>query len=89
MKCLRLIAACGRTRRRAHIYHALKLLDGGAEIDRAIKHLIDSTDFWNIRSTRLAPIIAYLQHTTAGREHWALYQDHLAALAIGVENARG
>jgi putative DNA methylase len=72
-----------------HIYHALKLLDGGAEIDRAIKHLIDSTDFWNIRSTRLAPIIAYLQHTTAGREHWASYQDRLAALAIGVENARG
>ena len=72
-----------------HIYHALKLLAGGAEIDRAVKHLVDTTDFWNTRSTRLAPIIAYLQETTAGLEHWAPYQDHLAALAIGVENARG
>ena len=72
-----------------HIYHALKLLLGGAEIDRAVKHLIDTTDFWNTRSTRLAPIIAYLQETTAGLEHWAPYEDHLAALAIGVENARG
>lgn len=72
-----------------HIYHALKLLAGGAEIDRAVKHLVDTTDFWNTRSTRLAPIIAYLQETTAGLEHWASYEDHLAALVIGVENARG
>lgn len=72
-----------------HIYHALKLLAGGAEVDRAVKHLIDTTDFWNTRSTRLAPIIAYLQEITAGLEPWAPYQDHLAALAIGVENARG
>jgi adenine-specific DNA methylase len=72
-----------------HIYHALKLLAGGAEVDRAVKHLIDTTDFWNMRSTRLAPIIAYLHEITAGLEHWAPYEDHLAALAIGVENARG
>lgn len=72
-----------------HIYHALKLLAGGAEVDRAVKHLIDTTDFWNTRSTRLAPIIAYLQEITAGLDHWAPYEDHLAALAIGVENARG
>jgi len=72
-----------------HIYHALKLLAGGAEVDRAVKHLIDTTDFWNTRSTRLLPIIAYLQQTTAGLSHWTPYQDHLAALTIGVENARG
>jgi putative DNA methylase len=72
-----------------HVYHALKLLTGGAEIDRAVKHLIDTTDFWNIRSTRLAAIIGYLQESTLGLEHWHSYQDHLAALAIGVENARG
>lgn len=72
-----------------HIYAALKLLAGGAEIDRAVKHLIDTTDFWNTRSTRLAPIIAYLRDTTAELQHWTKYQDHLAALAIGVENARG
>jgi putative DNA methylase len=72
-----------------HIYHALKLLAGGAEIDRAVKHLIDTTDFWNTRSTRMAPIIAYLKQTTASLPHWSKYQDDLAALAIGVENARG
>ena len=72
-----------------HIYHALKLLAGGAEVDRAVKHLIDTTDFWNTRSTRLAPIITYLQEITANLEQWATYEDHLAALAIGVENARG
>ena len=72
-----------------HIYHSLKLLVGGADVDRAVKHLIDTTDFWNMRSTRLAPIIAYLQEISGGLEHWAPYQDHLAALAIGVENARG
>lgn len=72
-----------------HIYHALKLLAGGAEIDRAVKHLVDTTDFWNTRSTRLVPIIAYLQETTAELDHWAEYRDYLAALAIGVENARG
>jgi putative DNA methylase len=72
-----------------HVYHALRLLAGGAEVDRAVKHLIDTTDFWNTRSTRLAPIISYLQEITASLEHWTPYQDHLAALAIGVENARG
>jgi len=28
-----------------------------------LKHLIDTTDFWNTRSTRLVPIIAYLRAT--------------------------
>jgi len=70
------------------IYHALKLLESGAESDRAIKHLVDSTDFWNTRSTRLAPIINYLKHTTAPLKYWEPYQNHLATLTIGVENAR-
>jgi putative DNA methylase len=72
-----------------HIYHALKLLAGGAEIDRAVKYLIDATDFWNTRSTRLLPIISYLQEIIGGLEHWDVYQIHLISLAIGVENARG
>lgn len=71
-----------------HIYHALGLLQAGADSDRAIKHLIDATDFWNTRSTRLSPIIAYLRETTAERQDWAPYHQHLTTLAIGVENAR-
>ena len=69
-----------------HVYHALKLLHGGADIDRAVKHLVDSTDFWNIRTTRLAVILAYLRETTAHVPHWDPYKDPLITLEIGVEN---
>ena len=72
-----------------HIYHALKLLQEGSDVERAVKHLVDSTDFWNLRTTRLAAILAYLKETTAHVPHWALYQDALTQLAIGVEHHRG
>lgn len=72
-----------------HIYHALKLLADGADVERAVKHLVDSTDFWNLRTTRLAAILGYLQEVTAHNAHWAGYQDALAQLAIGVEHYRG
>ena len=71
-----------------HIYHALSLLQSGADSDRAIKHLIDTTDFWNTRSTRLAPIINYVRETTGEHKDWDPYRSHLTTLAIGVENAR-
>lgn len=70
-----------------HIYHSLKLLQQeGADMDRAVKHLVDCTDFWNLRTGRLAVILAYLREITAGNEHWNEYQNHLSSLAIGVEN---
>lgn len=72
-----------------HIYHALKLLADGADAERAVKHLVDSTDFWNLRTTRLAVVLAYLQEMTAQLSHWAVYKDALAQLAIGVEHHRG
>lgn len=72
-----------------HIYHALKLLADGADVERAVKHLVDSTDFWNIRTTRLAAILAYLREVTEANPHWEPYQDLLAQLAIGVEHYRG
>lgn len=72
-----------------HIYYALKLLAEGADAERAVKHLVDSTDFWNLRTTRLAAILGYLQETTAHLSHWAPYQDALTQLAIGVEHHRG
>lgn len=71
-----------------HLYHSLKLLAEGADMDRAVKHLVDSTDFWNIRTGRLAVILAYLLEVTAFNDHWKEYQGHLASLAIGVENWR-
>ena len=72
-----------------HIYHALKLLADGADAERAVKHLVDSTDFWNLRTTRLAVVLAYLEEMTAQLPHWAVYKDALAQLAIGVEHHRG
>ena len=50
-----------------HIYHALKLLAEGADMDRAVKHLVDSTDFWNLRTSRLAVILSL-----PARDHRAL-----------------
>lgn len=72
-----------------HVYHALKLLHDGGEVERAVKHLVDSTDFWNLRATRLAAILGYLREVTMHNPHWADYQDALAQLAIGVEHYRG
>ncbi len=71
-----------------HIYHALKLLADGAEAERAVKHLVDSTDFWNLRTTRLSAILGYLQEVTAHNPHWVAYQALIAQLAIGVEHYR-
>ncbi len=67
----------------------MKLLHGGADVERAVKHLVDCTDFWNLKATRLAVILAYLQETTAHVPHWAAYKDALTQLAIGVEHHRG
>jgi len=72
-----------------HIYHGLSLLRTGATMDRAIKHLADTTDFWNIRSTRLIPILSYLREITARLSHWQIYQDHLEALQLAVEHWKG
>ena len=61
----------------------------GATMDRAIKHLADATDFWNIRNTRLIPILSYLREITARFPHWQSYQDHFEALQLAVEHWKG
>ncbi len=53
-----------------------------------MKHLVDSTDFWNLRTTRLAAILGYLREVTAYNAHWTEYQDALEKLTIGVEHYR-
>jgi len=57
-------------------------------VERAGKHLVDSTDFWNLRTTRLTAILAYLQEMTAQLPYWAVYQEPIGQLAIGVEHHR-
>jgi hypothetical protein len=63
-----------------HIYHALKLLAGGADVERAVKHLVDSIDFWNIRTTRLPSILGSLREVTEHNPHWEPYHvEHYCA----------
>ena len=70
-----------------HLYHALRLLQDGADVERAMKHVVDTTDFQNIRP-RLIVILAYLRSVTAYVSHWKDYRDSLESLAIGIENYR-
>jgi putative DNA methylase len=72
-----------------HIYHGLKLLQAGADVDRAAKHLADCTDFQNLRGNRLLAILSYLQEITGSNPHWDAYRNALEQLAIGVEHYRG
>jgi hypothetical protein len=71
------------------VYHGLKLLQAGADVDRAAKHLADCTDFQNLRGNRLAAILSYLQEITATNPHWDAYRNALEQLAIAVEHYRG
>ena len=57
-------------------------------MDRAVKHLVDSTDFWNIRSGQLAVILSYLLEIIDGLEHWHFYRHHIDAPSIGVAKWR-
>jgi len=71
-----------------HLYHALKLLAEGADPERAVKHLVNATDFWNLKDKRLPVILGYLQEVTARNPHWAEHQGHLTQLALGIEHYR-
>jgi len=72
-----------------HVYEALKLLGSAAGIERAMKHLLDHTDFWNIRADRLAIILRYLREVTRDIDAWSDLREHVESLALNVENWRG
>ena len=71
-----------------HLYHALKLLEDGAEADRAVKHLVDSTNFWPERQGKHLVILAYLYQTTEPNAAWSTLRPHLQTLRLAVENHR-
>ncbi len=54
-----------------------------------VKHLDNATDFWNIYTTRIVPILAYLRETTVYLPHWQPNQNPLSALQLGVEHWKG
>ncbi len=70
------------------LYHALKMLAEGADADRAVKHLVDCTNFWSDRQSRLLVILAYLYQTTGTNKAWDDLRPRLQTLRLAVENHR-
>jgi hypothetical protein len=71
-----------------HIYHALKLLENGAEAERAVKHLVDSTNFWQDRQGKHLVILSYLYQTTETITAWQDLRTIIQTLRLAVENHR-
>lgn len=71
-----------------HIYHALQLLGDGAESDRAVKHLVDSTNFWPDRQGKHLVILGYLYQITEPIAAWRDIRPLLQTLRLAVENYR-
>jgi adenine-specific DNA methylase len=71
-----------------HIYHALNLLGDGAESDRAVKHLVDSTNFWQDRHGKHLVILGYLYQITEPIAAWKDIRPLIQTLRLAVENHR-
>lgn len=71
-----------------HLYHSLKLLMDGADIERAVKHLVDSTNFWNERQGRHLVLLGYIYQTTESVEAWDGIRPSVQALRLAVENRK-
>ncbi|MGJ8726555.1 MAG: DUF1156 domain-containing protein [Roseibacillus sp.] len=71
-----------------HLYQALKMLSEGADADRAVKHLVDSTNFWSDRQGKHLVILAYLYQTTEANQAWQDLRPLLQTLRLAVENHR-
>jgi adenine-specific DNA methylase len=71
-----------------HIYHALQLLGDSAEAERAVKHLVDSTNFWQDRQGKHLVILGYLYQITEPIAAWADNRSLIQTLRLAVENHR-
>jgi len=71
-----------------HVFHALQLLGDGAESDRAVKHLVDSTNFWQNRQGKHLVILGYLYQITESIAAWADIRSPIQTLRLAVENHR-
>jgi adenine-specific DNA methylase len=71
-----------------HIFHALQLLGDDAESDRAVKHLVDSTNFWQDRQGKHLVILGYLYQITEPIAAWADIRPLIQTLRLAVENHR-
>jgi hypothetical protein len=64
------------------------LLGDGAESDRAVKHLVDSTNFWQNRQGKHLVILGYLYQITESIAAWADIRSPIQTLRLAVENHR-
>ena len=71
-----------------HIYHSLQLLGNGAEAERAVKHLVNSTNFWQDRHGKHLVILGYLYQITEPIAAWAEIRPLIQTLRLAVENHR-
>jgi hypothetical protein len=71
-----------------HIYYALQLLGGGAESERAVKHLVDCTNFWQDRHGKHLVILGYLYQITEPIAAWHEIRPLIQTLRLAVENHR-
>ena len=71
-----------------HLYHAISLLAGGADSERAVKHLVDCTNFWEDRHSQHLVLLGYLYQTTQSIEAWNELRPHVQTLRLAVENHR-
>lgn len=71
-----------------HMYHSLKLLMDGADIERAVKHLVDSTNFWNDRQGRHLVLLGYIYQTTESIDAWTDIRPLVQTLRLAVENRK-
>jgi hypothetical protein len=71
------------------LYHALKLLGDGADAERAVKHLVETTNFWAERQTRHLVLLGYIHQATEPNEAWSDVRPLVQTLRLAVENHRG
>jgi hypothetical protein len=71
-----------------HLYYAIQLLQSGAEAERAVKHLVDCTNFWPERQSKHLVILAYLYQTTEPIPAWNEVRPLIQTLRLAVENYR-
>lgn len=64
------------------------MLGGGAESDRAVKHLVDSTNFWQDRHGKHLVLLGYLYQITEPIPAWADLRPLIQTLRLAVENHR-
>ena len=70
------------------LYYAISLLTKQADIERAVKHLVDTTNFWEERQAKHLVILGYLYQCTESITAWNDLRSSIQALRLAVENHR-